>query len=117
MNNEEFVKNIYQSVVKDGLSEYEDLFVNTETKDVTDNYWKDALKFFEELTEDNKKMLFKIIEQIQVDTVSTVFGILDGVVSISDDDFEIEMKINGEEELLNGDLQDSFLELVEENEL
>ncbi|MEH7610010.1 transposase [Gottfriedia acidiceleris] len=117
MNNVDLVKSLYQTVVKEGLSEYEDLFVNTETKDATDPYWKDALNFFVELTDDNKKMLFKIIEQVQVDTVSHVLGVLDGVVSISDEDFEIEMKINGEEESLNGDLQDSFLEFVEENQL
>ncbi|MEH7402651.1 transposase [Gottfriedia acidiceleris] len=116
MTNAEFVKNIYQSVVKEGLSEYEDVFVNTETKDATDPYWKDALNFFAELTDDNKKMLFKIIEQVQVDTVSHVLGVFDGVCSISDDEYEIEMKINGEEELLNGDLQDLFLEYVEDNE-
>lgn len=35
MNTAEFVKNIYQSVVKENLSAYEDLFANTGTKDVT----------------------------------------------------------------------------------
>ncbi|PEC49626.1 transposase [Bacillus sp. AFS096315] len=116
MNNLEFVKNLYQIVVKEDLTLYEDLFVNTEIKDATDPYWKDALNFYAELTDDNKKMLFKIIEQVQVDTVSTVLGILDGTVTLTEDDYEIEMKINGEEELLNGDLQDLFLEYVEENE-
>ena len=116
MNNVEMVKNLYQTVVKEGLSAYEDLFVNTEIKDATDPYWIDALNFFAELTDDNKKMLFKIIEQIQIDTVSHVLGVIDGVCSISDDEYEIEMKINGDEELLNGDLQDLFLGYIEDNE-
>ncbi|MBS4198302.1 transposase [Bacillus sp. FJAT-49732] len=115
MTAEELVKKLYQTIIKENLVSYQELFNNNEMKDVTDSYWKEALKFFEELTEDNKKILFKIIEQVQVDAISTILGIIDGVVTIPGEQVEIEMKITGDKEPINGDLQDLFLAYDEEN--
>ncbi|MFB6468227.1 transposase [Cytobacillus sp. Hz8] len=84
-------------------------------KDVTDSYWKEALRFFEELTDDNKKILFKIIGQVQVDAISTILGIIDGVVPLPSKQEEIEMKFIGEKEPINGNLHDLFLAYDEEN--
>ena len=115
MNNEEFVEKLYQSIIKENLASYQDLFHNTDLKDVTDSYWKESLNFFGELTDDNKKILFKIVEQVQVDTISTILGIIDGVVTLPGKQEEIEMMFIGAKEPLNGDLQDLFLAYDEEN--
>jgi hypothetical protein len=85
------------------------LFHDTDLKDVTDSYWKNALKFFEKLQNENKKIFFKIIEQVQVDAISTILGIIDGVVTLPGEQEEIEMKFIGDKVSLNGDLQDLFL--------
>jgi putative transposase len=115
MNKEEFIKRLYQSIIKENCAFYRDLFTNTDISDVSDPYWKEALKLYAELSDENKKVLFKIIEQVEVDSVSNILGVLDGVVSISEEDIEIKMTINGSNEMINGDLQDLFLKYVEEN--
>ncbi|OIK15372.1 transposase [Bacillus sp. MUM 116] len=92
-----------------------DLFANTDINAVKDSYWKKALKFYSELNDEGKEILFKVIEQLQVDTVSNVLGIFDGIVSISDEEIEINMTVEGIDEPLNGELQDLFLEYDEEN--
>jgi putative transposase len=115
MNKEDFIKRIYQSIIKENLAAYRDLFTNTDINEVTDPYWKEALKFYTELSNENKEVFFKIIEQIEVDAVSNILGVLDGVVSISDEDIEFKVTINDNNEPVNGDLQDLFLEYDEEN--
>jgi putative transposase len=50
-----------------------------------------------------------------VDTVSNILGVLDGVVSIKNEDIEFKVTINDNKEPINGDLQDLFLEYDEEN--
>jgi hypothetical protein len=74
---------LYQSVIKENRKIYQDLFENTDVNTVKDSYWKEALRFYSELNDEGKEILFKVIEQIQVDTVSNVLGIFDGKVSIS----------------------------------
>lgn len=115
MNTDLFIKSLYNSSIKEDGGIYQNLFLNTDINEVRDPYWKDALKMFSDLSDENKDILFKIIEQVQVDTVSNVLGILDGVVSWQGQDIEIKMTIEGSNEKVNGDLQDLFLEYDEEN--
>jgi putative transposase len=115
MNKVDLIKTLYQSTIKENSTIYKDLFNNTDINKVKDSYWKAALTFYKELSDANKDVFFKIIEQVQVDTVSNILGVLDGVVSTAEEDIEIEMTIKGNNELINGDLQDLFLEYDEEN--
>lgn len=50
-----------------------------------------------------------------MDAVSNILGVLDGVVSIGEEDIEFKVTINDNNEPINGDLQDLFLEYDEEN--
>ncbi|ABO65806.1 Conserved hypothetical protein [Geobacillus thermodenitrificans NG80-2] len=115
MNKEEFVKLLHQSIIKENRNFYRDIFNNTDINEVTDPYWKEALMFYSELSDKNKEILFKIIEQVEVDAVSNILGVLDGVVSIGEEDIEFKVTINNNNEPINGDLQDLFLEYDEEN--
>lgn len=115
MNKEEFVKLLHQSIIKENRNFYRDIFNNTDINEVTDPYWKEALMFYSELSDKNKEILFKIIEQVEVDAVSNILGVLDGVVSIGEEDIEFKVTINDNNEPINGDLQDLFLEYDEEN--
>ncbi|PET60307.1 transposase [Bacillus sp. AFS001701] len=114
MNMDYIIKNLYNSSIKEGNDFYQNLFLNTDINGVTDPYWKEALKMFSELSIENKNTLFKIIEQVQVDTVSNVLGILDGVVTLGDQNIDINMTIEGSNEKINGDLQELFLGYDEE---
>ncbi|WP_138756391.1 transposase [Paenibacillus sinopodophylli] len=115
MNDEEFIKDIYQLIVRDNLEIYRNIFTKTDITTITDPYWKRAMQLFEELPEENKEILLNIIEQVQVDTTSTLLGILDGVISLRDLEIELKLTTKGQEAVLNGDLQDKFLEFDEEN--
>ncbi|MFD2613450.1 transposase [Paenibacillus gansuensis] len=116
MNDETLVKCLYQNVVKDNLEIYRGIFTNTDRKTVTDPHWRKALKLYSELSDENKEILYKIIKQVQVDTASTLLGIFDGVVSISElADLDVKITVQGNAYAVNGDLQDLFLSLDEEN--
>ena len=111
MDSTQFVQEIKKSVVDESLLIYQDLFQNS--TNATDPYWIEALSFFSTLNIEQKTTFFKIIRQIEVDTTSTILGIIDGVVSIGE--FDELLLINAEEnKTLNGALQDEFLALENE---
>lgn len=115
MNKEDFIKNLYHSVIKENSTIYWDLFTNTDINKVKDSYWKEALKLYTDLSDENKDVLFKIIEQVQVDAVSNILGVLDGTTSIEAEDVEFKLITEDNDKQINGDLQDLFLEYDEEN--
>lgn len=111
--NEEFVKSIYETIVKDGEDIYKDLYENTEvTEDIID-YWKKALALYHSLDYTQQSIFMDIIKQTMIDTISSVFGVLDGSSTLSGGEFEFDVKINGVN--TEDDLQDAFLAYVEEN--
>lgn len=72
-----------------------------------------TLKLYEELSFEKKENMLRFAKLIMIDTISSVFGILDGSSSLSGGDMDIKIEINGkgtEEEL-----QDTFLEYIEDN--
>lgn len=111
--NENFVKSIYKTLIEDGKDMYKDLYENTKVSEMTVDYWKNALELYHSFDDKQKDVFLNVVKQIMIDTISSVFGVLDGSSTLSGEDFEFEVKINGistEEEL-----QDTFLEFVEEN--
>ena len=112
--NEVFVEKIYKTIVKDGIVDYKELLENTELSKTTDEYWKNALELYKNISSDEKEKMIKFAELIMIDTISSVFGILDGSSTLSEDEFEFEVNINGVS--TENELQDTFLEYVENNE-
>ncbi|PSU16341.1 transposase [Photobacterium kishitanii] len=114
MKPEEFVKKVKQSVIDDNLTIYKDLFKNTDADHVSDLYWKESLTFFKKLSDEEKETMFKIMRQVSVDTVSNIFGILDGISYLEGQSGDFLLTVDNKQEQLNGDLQDIFLEIEEE---
>ena len=102
--NEKFVEKIYKTIVEDGVGEYKNLLDNTALKNATDKYWINALELYEKLTSEEKEKMLKFAELIMIDTISS---------TLSGGDFEFEVRINGIS--TEDELQDTFLEFVEEN--
>jgi len=50
-----------------------------------------------------------------VDITSNLLGILDGTISIADSAIEIKITVQGQDEAINGELQDRFLAYDEDN--
>ena len=116
MNSEDFIKKIIgNGIVKTNLESYNEIFENTPIESVTDDYWRRLLNFYNLQNTQDKELIFEIIKQIQIDTLSSLFSFLDGNAFIekNQEDFKL---IYGSE-LLNGDLQDIFLSLDEDGEL
>ena len=113
MMNEEFIKSIYAAIVEDNLSIYQGLF-DRDNNEHTIDYWKNARKLYCEFDENQKEIFYSVIRQVIVDTISNVFGVLDGACSLDDSEWDIRIDINGKD--TNSELQDKFLEYVENNE-
>ncbi len=114
MKPEEFVQKIRQSVLDENVVIYKDLFETTEVEQASDPYWKEALCLFKKLSNEDREILFKIIRQVSIDTISNLFAILDGVSCLEDQEGDFSLTLDDKPEKLNGDLQDIFLE-IEEN--
>lgn len=56
-------------------------------------------------------VFFGIIKQVIIDTISNVFGVIDGVSGLDDNDWNFKLDINGQS--TNDELLNSFLEYAE----
>lgn len=92
---------------------YKDLLKNT--KEAQDPYWIDVLAFYKDLDDLQKDTLFKIIRQVEIDTISNVLAILDGTSQYHDQKNSFVLSTEKGDRLEN-ELQDRFLELFEEND-
>lgn len=102
------------TVVDEGVSSYKNIFAHPGT--VTDPYWARVLALYRSLPRGQRKVILDIMRQVQIDTVSHVFGILDGSTGLDGRarDFELTAKARKRKVRLDGDLQDLFLALEEE---
>ncbi|RAZ73476.1 transposase [Planococcus halotolerans] len=113
--NEMFAKSLYDLIVRENLEDYKNLYKTAVVDAKTDPYYKDALNLYNSLPEDKRKILLKIIEQTMVDTISSILGIIDGSIPVNEKD-SVEPKLFLNSMDTEGELQDLFLEHVEELE-
>ncbi|WP_146553498.1 transposase [Rummeliibacillus sp. SL167] len=110
--NEIFVKSLYESVVKENLQLYKNLYETTIVTPKTDSYWKEAIGFYNSLSDENKDILMTVIEQTMIDTISNMLGIIDGSSTLKGCSLEPKLLLDSID--TEGELQDSFLEFIEE---
>lgn len=111
MKVEEFVTKIRGSVVDENLYAYRSIFKTTSVSDAADSYWKEALTFFNGLDQNQRDVLFEIIRQVEVDTVSNMLGVLDNTTVLENQEDNFELRYG--QEVFSGSLQDVFLEQEE----
>lgn len=111
MEPSKFTSEIHERLIVDALQTYVELFTNTQISGATDPYWIEALQFFQTLDEKKQKLFFSILRQISVDTVSEFLSILDGLTLLNGQNSEFVLKEKEDEKIINGDLQDLFLQL------
>jgi hypothetical protein len=75
---------------------------------------KEILSLFKNLTKEQKASFLNFSRLIQVNTVSHIFGILDGSTYLDESRQSFILKTETGEDIINGDLQDLFLEIEEE---
>ena len=109
----EKVEIIYENIVEEGMETYKQLYEETKITDRTIVFWRNAIKLYEKLDSNEKEIFFDIIEQVIIDTTSSIFGILDGSSSIAGGGtLETDIKIDNLDTKQN--LQDYFLEIVQQ---
>jgi len=108
--NEEFIRRIYAAIVEDNLESYKNMFSGSNNESTID-YMKAARSLYCALDESQKAIFFSMIKQVIIDTISNVFGVIDGVCGIDDKEWNCKMSINGQS--TDDELSDSFLEYVE----
>ncbi len=113
MNGEEFITGIRKSIIVSNLETYRELFTGTRPEDASDPYWKTALRLFAELDDAEREVLFSIMRQVMVDTVSNLFAVFDGVSDLPGQDGAFDVRIEGNS--IVGSLQDQFLAAEEED--
>lgn len=107
----ELVKAIYSSILVENTEIYKNLLETTKVGPKTTEYWRETLGLYDKLSESDKKVLLKIIEQIVIDTISNMLGAIDGSSTLAG--FESVIGLTADNQCIQGDLQDLFLELVE----
>ena len=80
--NEKFVQRVYSTAVKGNIDIYKDLFNNTNENENTDTYWKNALRLYNSLDAEQRERFFDILKMVITDSVSTLFGIIDGSTTL-----------------------------------
>ena len=113
MIQKELVTAIYNSILVENVEIYKNLFETTKVGSKTTEYWKSSLGVYEKLSDGDKKVLLKIIEQTIIDTISNMLGAIDGSSTLAK--FEHEIGLTAENQNIQGDLQDIFLEMVEKS--
>jgi hypothetical protein len=112
MTSEDFVAQIRSAVVEQNVASYKQVFESTPPERASDPYWKRALTLYRSLDEPSRLVLLEIMRQAAVDTVSNLFGILDGSNAVDPrEDYVLATATNPQK--INGDLQDLFLEAEE----
>jgi hypothetical protein len=114
MTPDRFVKDVVTTIVDGGVTSYKGTFA--ERGEVTDAYWRRVLDLYRSLPRRQKRVMLDIMRQVEVDTLSHVFGILDGSSQLGGrfQDFELFHRgRRGARTRLDGDLQDLFLNKTE----
>ncbi|MBE4947488.1 transposase [Chryseobacterium culicis] len=112
MNAEEFVKILNRDVIKGNLELYQNLLENT--NEATDPVWKGILPMYINFSREEKEVFLKFLKIVEINTLSHVLGILDGTTHADDIEEDFILITENKNEKINEDLQDLFLELIEE---
>lgn len=108
MNSEEFSSALMTQIIDQNMKSYMDMFNNSRAEKSTIAYGIRALTLFHSLRPEQQEVLFEIIRQTSVDTVSSILAVLDGVSPLAGafEDYTLTYDGGGK---LNGDLQSLFL--------
>lgn len=121
MKDQIFSKEIYYEVQKDILKEYQKRLESLDIKEENIKYSEEYSNYekihimYIGLKDNEKQGLYSLINQVTTDVISNILGILDGSVTTENGDY-YELVMEDTKEVISGDLQDYYLELVELDE-
>lgn len=107
----EFVKKLKERVIENDNKVYQNLLDTT--IEAKDPIWQGVLPTYKNMNKDQQAAFLRFLRMIQVNTLSHILGVLDGSTTLSENDVNFILKTVEKDELINGDLQDIFLEMEE----
>ncbi len=108
MTPEEFVSCIRREVLEANLATYKrDL--ETSLSNSRKSHWAKTAKFYNSLTEEQRNQFIEAVQQIMLDTLSNVLGVLDGSTLLEKHRDYFHLTYGQTPTELNGDLQDILL--------
>ncbi|UXN04865.1 hypothetical protein [Bartonella sp. HY406] len=107
-NKHNFVEIIYKSIIDENIELYRDSYLDIKADPSLDNYGKNVVNLIKNLDTDEKETLLMIMKQVMIDTLSSIFNLIEEDGNIAD------VKLIYKGETINEDLQDAFLAYVEE---
>lgn len=112
MKPQELVKILNRDVIKGNLKLYESLLETT--NEATDPVWKGILPVYIDFSKEEKENFLKFLKIVEINTLSHVLGILDGTTHADGIDTDFILTTEQNNDKINENLQDLFLELIEE---
>lgn len=111
--NEIFIKSLYETIVKD-KELYRNQLDSSDIDKVKDEYLKQVLEIYNNVSEEKKDALIDFIELVMIDTISHILGIIDGSSTLIGCDAEPKLYLDNVN--TDNELQDLFLQYVEKIE-
>ena len=112
MKSEELVKILNRDVIQGNLELYQNLLETT--NEATDPVWKGILPIYINFSREEKEVFLKFLKIVEINTLSHVLGILDGSTHADGIEQDFSLTIENDDKKINENLQDLFLELIEE---
>jgi hypothetical protein len=104
---------IRRVVVERNAALYWGIFTSTKPDQSSDAHWKRALVLYQSLDAIDQATFRAVIRQTIVDTVSSLLAVLDGASKLDGVPEELVLSTKSGDQILNGYLQDLFLEAEE----
>ena len=109
MNSAEFVSAIRERVINGDHQYYSESLESS--LEPTDPIWKQGIQLYKGMTKEQKEAFLNFLRLVQANTVSHIFGILDGSSYLEGKNDDFVLKTESSEAPINGYLQDLFWEM------
>ena len=110
MDSKELANLLKKGIINENLEIYKGLFTDYSPFEIKDPYFIDAISFFNTLPDEHKRIFFSILQQVMIDSISNVLGVIDGSSSLSEHDGDFSLLYEGKPLEY---LQDNFLSQFE----
>ncbi|WP_342512331.1 hypothetical protein MKY34_17150 [Sporosarcina sp. FSL K6-1522] len=115
LNPVDLVVAIKNDIYLEHISSFEGI-LNTSTSDNADML-SESVRFYQSLNEEQKSLFFYLIQNSISDTISNVFGWLDGVYYLDNQTENVKLIFENSTSKLNGYLQDIWLAIEEGDDI
>jgi hypothetical protein len=112
MQTEKFIQLIVDEVVEGNTSLYRRFYTSQLPNPATDEDFMVRHELINRINPNDQAVVFGMMRQATIDAISKLFGVLDGSSTIGDSVLNVQI-LSEDGELMNGDLQDMFLEHIE----